>query len=263
MGDNVADGLGGCQSVRDGGEGGASVCAAVEGTGGRAGVEDGVVALVRGDDGARGERGDGGEGALVLRADDAGGARRPNDGVGVGRVGDRAAALGGVGAAVSVPRGAAVRGYGHLLRAGAGADAHHVGGLVAGVVDVGGAGPLGRHPGRLGRGAEVGAGLEGEAAVVTDSREKLRATGGGGETEDSHFFDANGQGLDGHVVDGVPLGQVVAAIDSETGGVEPMVAVEGVDLEGFNHPAEMLGILREEAGLDPGSVRGLIVDKLV
>lgn len=183
--------------------------------------------------------------------------------VGVGRVGDRAAVLEGIGTVVSVPRGTAVRGYGHLLRAGAGADAHHVGGLVAGVVHVRRAGPLGCHPGRLGRGAEVGAGLEGEAAVVTDGCEKLGATGGGGETEDGHFFDANGQGLDGYVVDGVPLGEVVAAVDSETGGVEPMVAVEGVDLEGFDHPAEVLGILRKEAGLDPGSVRGLRVKKLV
>lgn len=80
VGDDVADGLGGSQGVRDGGEGGASVGAAVEGARGRAGVENGVVALVGGNDSARWERGDGGEGALVLRADDAGGARRPNDG---------------------------------------------------------------------------------------------------------------------------------------------------------------------------------------
>ena len=87
----------GTQRGDDLGEGGASVGAAVEG-GARAGVEDGVGALVGGNGGARGEGRDGGEGALVLGAEDTGIARRPDDGVGVGRVGDGAAGLCGAGA---------------------------------------------------------------------------------------------------------------------------------------------------------------------
>ena len=237
MGDDITDGLGGSQSAGDGGEGGAGVNAAIKGAGGGTGVEDGVVALVGGDDGGGGEGGHGGEGALVRRTEDARVTTGPDDRVGVGGVGDGAGALGGVSAGVGVPGGATVGGDSDLLRAGAVADADHVGGLVAGVVNVCGAGPLGRHPGSLGRGAQVGTGLEGETAVVTDGREELGATGGGGETEDGELFDADRQGGDGDVVDGVPLGEVVAAVDGETGGVQPVVAVEGVDLEGLDHPA--------------------------
>ena len=58
-------------------------------------------------------------------------------------------------------------------------------------------------------------------------------------------------------MDGVPLGEIVATVDGETGGVEPVVAIEGVDLEGFNHPAEALAVLRDEAGLNPRGVVGL------
>lgn len=115
------------------GEGGAGVCAAVE-SGARAGIEDGVVALVRGDGGAGGDRGHGGEGALVLRAENAPIAGRPDNGVGIGRVGEGAAVFGVVGAGVRVPGRAAVSGEGNLRGAVGVAGADNAIGLVAGVV---------------------------------------------------------------------------------------------------------------------------------
>lgn len=64
----------------------------------------------------------------------------------------------------------------------------------------------------------------------------------GDEGLDRSLFDAVGQNGDRDVVLGVPAEEVVSAIERETSTVEPMVGVEGVDLERFNHPADSLDV---------------------
>jgi hypothetical protein len=71
---------------------------------------------------------------LADGAEDAGVARRPDDGVGIGRVGKGAAVLGVVGAVVDVPGLAAVAGEGDLRGAVGVADADNVLRLVARIV---------------------------------------------------------------------------------------------------------------------------------
>jgi hypothetical protein len=126
------------------------------------------------------------------------------------------------------------------------------------LTNIGGARPDRVHPRRLGRRAEVVAALESEAAVVANGSQEFRSTGGGRKTQHGHLLNANGQRGDGDVaLSGVPLGQIVAAIEGQAGSVQPMVAIKGVDLEGLNHPAQLLGVLGNEAGADPGGVVGL------
>jgi hypothetical protein len=80
---DVADGGGGTEAAGRLGEGGARVSRDIEGRA-RGAVEDGVVALVAGDDRARGQAAYGGESALILGAEDAAAGGGPKDSVGVG-----------------------------------------------------------------------------------------------------------------------------------------------------------------------------------
>ncbi|TKW53297.1 hypothetical protein CTA1_2369 [Colletotrichum tanaceti] len=242
------------------GKGGGAVGREVEdGLGGR--VQDLVVPLVAGDDAARGQGGDGLGVPAVADGQDAGAAEgRPEDDVAVGRVGDGAVGGdGGVrvrpGRVQDGPGGAAVAAEGELGGVGGLADADDLGGVVAGEVDRDAARPPGVRPGGAGRLAEVGDGGVGEAVVVEGRHQQLGAAGGAGEAGDGHLLDARGQAGDGDALVAVPVGQVVAAEDGEAGAVEPPVAVGGIDLEGLDHPAELLGVDVEEVGLDPGGLR--------
>jgi hypothetical protein len=53
------------------------------------------------------------------------------------------------------------------------------------------------------------------------------------------FFDSVGQGRDMNLRPGF---EIITAIDGYAGATKPMIAIKGVDLEGFDHPSEDLGI---------------------
>lgn len=248
---DVAD-LGGVGERGGLGEGRGAVGGDVEGSLG-AGVEDGVVLLVAGNDAAGGQ-GDVLELALVARGEDALVEGRPEDHVAIGRVGNGTVGGSGPGGVEHGPCSTAIAAESQLGRAGDLADAGDLGDVVPGEVDGHTARPPGAGPGGLGSRAEVGDRVVGEAVVVEGSHEQLGTAGGRGQAGDGHLLDTGSKTLDGHGLVVVPVSQVVTAIDGNTGAIEPSVAVVGVDLEGLDHPAKLLGVGVEEVGLDPGSL---------
>lgn len=121
------------QSGRNSGEGGTNIGRAIEGAA-RACIKDGVIALVCGDDSPGGKGCDGRECTLVLGAEDAGVARRPENRVCVSRVGDRATALSVASAIVDIPRGTSITGHCNLWGTGLVSYANNVADLVSCVI---------------------------------------------------------------------------------------------------------------------------------
>lgn len=234
------------------GEGGGAVGGDVEGRLGT-GVEDVVLLLVAGDDAARGESAVLG---LACVADnlDAGALGRPENDIAVGGVGDGAVGDGVAGGVHDGPGLTAVGAEGELRRVGGLADAGNLVGAVSGKVDVDTASPPRVGPGGLRGLVNIGGGLVGEAVVVKSREEELRALGGTGQGADSHLLNTGSKTLDGNGFVLVPVGQVVATVQGKTGTVEELVAVGGVNGEGLDHPAKLLGVNVEEVGLDPGGV---------
>ena len=219
-----------------GGKSLAGVCAHVKGSGG-ASIKDRPVLLVSGDGSARRQRRHCGKRSLVRRYEYPIGRRGPKDGVCIGRVRNLASILTRCCSVVLCPRGTTVRGKGGLEEAvGAGvSDTNDTGGFVARIVDVYRRGVARVHEFRFGGCSQA---CMREAADISQRTEHQRARGRRKQSLNAGLFDAVRHDAERDVVDGIPFQQIVAAKDGETGAVEPVIGVEGINLQGLDHPAD-------------------------